>query len=86
MIEHVFGSHLLPLGAVLLIFLAVLGTARGTSGAAPEVRYVVRRADTLWRIAVERYGGDPREAVWRIEERNGLESPLIRPGQLLVLP
>jgi nucleoid-associated protein YgaU len=37
----VFASRLLPLGAVLLLLLvAVLGTARITSGAAPETRPV----------------------------------------------
>jgi LysM repeat protein len=46
----------------------------------------VEPGDTLWKIAVDQYGGDPREAVWRIRERNGLDDPLIRPGQLLVLP
>ena len=87
MIEHVFGSRLLPLGAVLLVLLlAVLGTARMTSGAAPETRYVVEPGDTLWQIAVEHYSGYPREAVWRIEDRNRLDDPLITPGQVLVLP
>jgi nucleoid-associated protein YgaU len=83
----VFGSRLLPLGAVLLVLLvAALGTARATSGTAPEARYRVRPGDTLWQIAVDHYGGDPREAVWRIRERNNLDDPLLRPGQVLVLP
>jgi len=113
MIEHVFGSRLLPLGVALLVLvLAVLGTARMTSGAAPETRsvadpggdpvrgwvagmlaggavgetYLVKLGDTLWEIAVEHYGGDPREAVWRIQDRNRLDDPLITPGQVLVLP
>jgi nucleoid-associated protein YgaU len=78
--------------AVLTIVLAAvvlgaaLSSAHPTSGAAPERRYVVRPGDTLWAIAATRYAGDPREAVWRIRDRNGLESALLRPGQVLVMP
>jgi hypothetical protein len=60
--------------------------ARPSEGAGPERSYVVRPTDTLWSIAAQRYGGDPRDAVWRIRERNGLEGTLLRPGQRLVLP
>jgi nucleoid-associated protein YgaU len=59
---------------------------RPSDGAGPERAYVVRPGDTLWAIAVQTYAGDPREGVWRLQERNGLDSPLIRPGQRLVLP
>ena len=52
----------------------------------PERFYVVRPADTLWSIAERRYGGDVREAVWRIREANGLEDATITPGQRLLLP
>jgi LysM repeat protein len=83
----VFGSRLVLSGVVLLALLLVaLGAARPSSGAAPETRYVVEAGDTLWAIASARYDGDPREAVWRIQERNDLASPLLRPGQVLVLP
>jgi LysM repeat protein len=86
-IEHVFVSRLVLTGVVLLALLLVaLGAARPSSGAAPETRYVVEAGDTLWAIASARYDGDPREAVWRIQERNDLASPLLRPGQVLVLP
>jgi hypothetical protein len=37
-------------------------------------------------LAATRYGGDPREALWRIEERNGFTSPTIHPGEVIVLP
>ena len=57
-----------------------------SSGAGHERRYVVRPADTLWSIAVEHYGGDPREAIWKIERRNGLANATIVPGKPLVLP
>jgi nucleoid-associated protein YgaU len=82
-----FVPRLIVVGVVLLaLTLAALGAARPSSGAAPETRYVVRPGDTLWEIAEGRYGGDPREAVWRIERRNGLGGAPIRPGQVLVLP
>jgi LysM repeat protein len=55
-------------------------------GAGREHVYVVRPADTLWSIATSHYAGDPRAAVWKLEERNGLRSTLVRPGQRLVLP
>ena len=60
--------------------------ARAGQSAGPERRYVVKPADTLWAIALREYGGDPREAVWEIRERNGLAGTTVQPGQLLVLP
>ena len=72
---------------VLLVAIIVVAVAaRTSSGRGAERTYIVRQADTLWSIAVGAYGGDPREGVWKIQERNHLESTLIRPGQRLVLP
>jgi hypothetical protein len=71
--------------AVTTAFLVSL-VARGSSGAGRERGYVVRPADTLWSIAAAHYGGDPREGVWKLERRNHLAGPLVRPGQRLVLP
>ena len=51
-----------------------------------EERYVVRTGDTLWSLAAERYGGDPREGVWRIRERNGLQGGALQAGIILYLP
>jgi len=65
---------------------AVAVAARQSSGAAPAERYVVHPGDTLWSIAQTHYDGDPRDAIAKIERRNGLTSPSIQPGQRLVLP
>jgi LysM repeat protein len=48
--------------------------------------YTVKRYDTLWSIASSHYGGDPRGAIYRLEERNGLTGTVVQPGQKLVLP
>lgn len=73
--------------AVALVALTVWAVAaRPSESAGPERGYVVRPGDTLWSIAVASYGGDPRGAVWRIQERNGLDSTVLAPGRRLVLP
>jgi len=77
---------------VRVLLIAVLAAvcwatfARPSEGAGPERTYVVKSRDTLWTIAARHYAGDTREAIWRLQRRNGLESPLLRPGQRLVLP
>ena len=48
--------------------------------------YVVEATDTLWSIASANYPGDPRAAIWKLRERNGLRGTTIVPGQRLVLP
>jgi LysM repeat protein len=70
----------------LLITLAWAVVARAGSAAEPERAYVVKPGETLWSIAAERYGGDPRAGVWAIQRRNGLHEGVIRAGQRLVLP
>ena len=72
--------------ALVLAALAEGMIARTSSGAGHERVYVVRPADTLWSIAAGAYGGDPRDGVWKLQRRNGLDGSLLRPGQRLVLP
>lgn len=82
-----FVSRLILVGVVLLTLLVfALGAARPSSGAAPETRYVVKPGDTLWRIAAEHTGGDVRVGIWRLTEENDLRSPLVQPGQVLLIP
>jgi LysM repeat protein len=70
----------------LLVAVAWAVVARAGTAAGPEAAYVVRPGDTLWSIAAERYGGDPRSGVWRIEQRNGLRGRTLVAGQRIVLP
>ena len=46
----------------------------------------VQAYDTLWSIAQQHYGGDVRDAIWRIEQANHLQGANVRVGQKLVLP
>lgn len=73
---------------LILALAAALGAiaVRGSSGAGSERVYVVRPADTLWSIAASLLHGDPREGVWKLQERNRLTSTLLQPGQRLVVP
>jgi nucleoid-associated protein YgaU len=81
-----FAQHLKTALILAVILVAAALTARPSSGAEAESRYVVRPGDTLWAIAADRYAGDPRRAVWRISERNGLAGGALQPGTVLYLP
>ena len=78
-----FGKFLIVL---LLMTLAVAVVTRTSSGHGHASVYVVRPGDTLWSIAAAAYGGDPREGVWKIQDRNRLGGTLLSPGERLVLP
>ena len=75
---------------VIVAFIATLLTwsalTRASEGAGQPRQYVVQPSDTLWSIATREYGGDPRAAIWRIEQANDVHQSLLRPGQVLVLP
>jgi LysM repeat protein len=66
--------------------LAVGLAAHSSSGAGPKRTYVVKPGDTLWSVAERMYGGDPRQGIWEIEQRNHLGDATIVPGEKLVLP
>jgi nucleoid-associated protein YgaU len=61
-------------------------TKRPGDGGRIASRYVVRRGDTLWEIAVRRYGDARKSTIARIKKRNGIRGAKIRPGQVLILP
>ena len=83
-----------PLGRALL--LAVLAVSigwglAGGAGASPAsvaaATVVVAPGDTVWGIAARHpAGGDIRDEVARILAANRLSSPVIQPGEILVLP
>ena len=73
---------LITLTAVVLW--AMFAHSSGATG--PERRYVVQPRDTLWSIAARTYAGDPRQGIWELQRRNGLDGTTIAPGQVLVLP
>jgi len=77
-------------GRVLIIAITALilwgVAARASSSARPERVYLVKPHDTLWSIATKTYAGDPREGIWKIEQRNGLAGATIVPGEKLVVP
>jgi LysM repeat protein len=78
-----FGKLLILLCALVLV---VGLAARSSNGAGPKRTYIVRPGDTLWSVAAHTYAGDPREGVWKLEQRNHLASATIVPGEKLVLP
>ncbi|MBX6350466.1 MAG: LysM peptidoglycan-binding domain-containing protein [Clostridia bacterium] len=84
------------LGRLVAVALAVAGwlvamglwAAQAAPPGPPAARvYVVQPGDTLWSIATRLAPAeDPRAWIARVMERNGLSSPVIRPGEALALP
>jgi len=77
-------GRLLLVALVALVAWALFARESGAGG--PERSYRVQPGDTLWAIATRSYGGDPREGVWKLRERNHLAGTTIAPGQVLRLP
>ena len=73
--------------ALVVAALVIWTIAAGPSGAhGDRVVYRVKAHDTLWTIAATHYGGDVREAIWRIQQANDLPDPTIHPGERLIMP
>jgi len=69
---------------VAVLVWAVLARDTG-AGPTPHV-HRVEPGETLWSIAAARYGGDPREGVWKLQQANRLDGATIVPGQRLRVP
>jgi nucleoid-associated protein YgaU len=78
-----FVRVLLIAGLAVLVWSAV---ARSSEAHGAKQVVTVRQYDTLWSIAQRHYGGDVRDAIWRIERKNHLRSADVHAGQTLVLP
>jgi nucleoid-associated protein YgaU len=76
--------HVVALAAAVLVVWSVAARPSGAHG--PKTYYRVEPSDTLWSIAQSHYGGDVRNAVWKIQHVNHLGGSEIAPGQRLLLP
>ena len=73
----------------ILVAVAVLvwsATAHSSQAHGRKQVVTVKPYDTLWAIAQRNYAGDPRAAIWRIEQANHLPGADVSVGQKLVLP
>lgn len=76
-------GRILALTAVLLL---VSGRLAYGSGPAHSDTVIVAPGDTVWSLATAHYRGDPRPHVESILAANRLATPILRPGQTLLLP
>jgi nucleoid-associated protein YgaU len=78
-----FVRILLIVGVAVLLWSAM---ARSSTAHGAKQVVTVHPYETLWTIAERHYGGDVRDAVWRIERANHLRGADVRVGERLVLP
>jgi nucleoid-associated protein YgaU len=78
-----FGRILILVGAAVLLWSI---TARTSQAHGAKQVVSVKPYDTLWSIAQRHYGGDVRDAIWRIERANHLSGADVSVGERLVLP
>jgi nucleoid-associated protein YgaU len=78
-----FARVFLIVGVAILLWSAM---ARSSTAHGAKQVVTVRPYETLWSIAEQHYGGDVRDAVWKIERANHLQGAGVRVGQRLVLP
>ncbi len=75
---------------ILMVVLAAVlvwsVAARSSQAHGAKQVVTVRPYDTLWSIAQRHYGGDVRDAIWRIEQANHLHGAALQVGEHLVLP
>jgi hypothetical protein len=79
----VFGRIVIVAVVAILVW-AVF--ARDTGAGSHPRFHRVQAGETLWSIALDHYAGDPREGVWKLQRRNGMQGSTIVPGQRLALP
>ncbi len=78
-----FGRILILVAAAVLVWSI---TARSSEAHGAKQVVTVKPYDTLWAIAQRHYGGDVRDAIWRIERANHLSGADVTVGVKLVLP
>jgi nucleoid-associated protein YgaU len=82
-----FGKLVMRIGILVGVMVLVWSaTARSSDAHGKRQVVTVHPYETLWAIAEAHYGGDVRDAIWRIERANHLRGADIRAGQTLVLP
>ena len=85
--EHVFGRILIRIAVIVgIVVVAWSIMARSSQAHGNRQVVTVRPYQTLWTIAAAHYGGDVRDAIWRIEQANHLKSADIAVGEKLILP
>lgn len=76
------------IAAVSAVFLLIGGAADAEGSPPPTVEHVVTHGDTLWAIAADHLppGEDIRRLVADIRETSGIQSGVIYPGEVLLIP